>query len=88
MRLTFDFDDLPTDEEISIIIETVRVAKSAINDKVHLGVKGRGLSFSIDKDALDSCDAIGIDVVSEVVTALVMELQKEIELEKASEKSS
>ena len=85
MRLTFDFDDVPTEDEISIIIDTVKAAKSAVtssniqsNDKIYLGVKGRGLSFSMDQNAIDCTE---IDIVSEVVTALVTELRKEIELE-------
>lgn len=79
MRLTFDFDDVPTEDEIEIIIDIVKAyPKSAVNDKIYLGVKGRGASFSMDQNAIDCTE---IDIVSEVVTALVTELRKEIELE-------
>jgi hypothetical protein len=82
MRLTFDFDDLPTEEEVGIVINTVKAAKVATDPhKVHLSVNGRGLSFSIGAGTVESTEEIGIDVVKEVVTALVTELKLEIALE-------
>ncbi len=76
MRLIFDFDNIPNENEVDVIVDTVKAAKVVSDElhEVHLQVNGKGPSFSINNSF--SSD---VDGVKEVVSAIVSEMHTELD---------
>ncbi len=76
MRLIFDYDAVPSEEQVAIIIDTVKATNGFY--EVHLHVNGKGPSFTIDQGLYTEG---GKEIVGEIVSAIVSEMRNEMGLD-------
>jgi hypothetical protein len=76
MKITYDFEIMPSDAEVHMIAESLKAVEDD-DFAFAVNIAGKGMTVKMDKNAVSSCKDIGIDGIAELLQAMLNEIEAE-----------